>query len=160
MVFSWSKINLQWNRETFNIHVKHPLESIFTKACFSLPNEENQNLWTVYVERVSKQRCWASLHRSVSHPYIFSCSWEFNSFWVVVTETTREKEMNLEWWGVKSGWVRRWRHLAQWNLSSENCQSSSSLQGRRNMSKRVLPADRGTLIAFPRFSWTFSHAEA
>lgn len=160
MVFSWSKINLQWNGETFNIHVKHPLESIFTKACFSLSNEENQNLWTVYVERVSKQRCRASLHRYVRHP-TSSCALGnliLSGLW---SQKRREKKkMNLEWWGVKSGWVCRWRHLAQWNISSENCQSSSSLQGCRNMSKRVLPADRGTLIAFPRFSWTFSHTEA
>lgn len=59
-------------------------------------------------------------------PYIFLCSWEFNSFWVVVTKKTSEKEINLEWWDVKSGWVCGWRHLARWNLLSENCQGSSS----------------------------------
>lgn len=45
-------------------------------------------------------------------------------------------------------------------FSQKTAKALAALQGRRNMSKRVLPADRGTLIAFPRFSWTFLHAEA
>lgn len=33
-----------------------------------------------------------------------------------------------------------------------NCQASAALQEQRNMFKPVLPADRGMLIALPRFS--------